>query len=49
MEEIIFENEIAYKTKYDGYYVTKSGKVITTKVKRWTRENKYISTKRALL
>ena len=33
MEEIIFENEIAYKTKYDGYYVTKSGKVITTKVK----------------
>lgn len=30
MEEIIFENEIAYKTKYDGYYVTKSGKVITT-------------------
>lgn len=49
MEEIIFENEIAYKTKYDGYYVTKSGKVITTKVKRWTRVNKYISTKRALL
>ena len=33
MKEIIFENEIAYKTKYDGYYVTKSGKVITTKVK----------------
>lgn len=33
MEEIIFENEIAYTTKYDGYYVTKSGKVITTKVK----------------
>lgn len=33
MEEIIFENEIAYKTKYDGYYVTKSGKAITTKVK----------------
>lgn len=33
MEKIIFENEIAYKTKYDGYYVTKSGKVITTKVK----------------
>lgn len=33
MEEIIFENKIAYKTKYDGYYVTKSGKVITTKVK----------------
>lgn len=33
MEEIIFKNEIAYKTKYDGYYVTKSGKVITTKVK----------------
>lgn len=33
MEEIIFENEIAYKTKYDGYYVAKSGKVITTKVK----------------
>lgn len=31
--ENIFENEIAYKTKYDGYYVTKSGKVITTKVK----------------
>lgn len=49
MEEIIFENEIAYKTKYDGYYVTKSGKVITTKVKRWTRVNKYISTKRTLL
>ena len=40
MKEIIFENEIAYKTKYDGYYVTKSGKVITTKV---------ISTKRTLL
>lgn len=33
MKEIIFENEIAYKTKYDGYYVTKSGKVITIKVK----------------
>lgn len=49
MEEIIIENEIAYKTKYDGYYVTKSGKVITTKVKRWTRVNKYISTKRTLL
>lgn len=49
MEEIIFENEIAYKTKYDGYYVTKSGKVITTKVKRWTRANKYIPTKRTLL
>lgn len=49
MEEIIFENEIAYKTKYDGYYVTKSGTVITTKVKRWTRANKYISTKRTLL
>lgn len=33
MEQIIFENEIAYKTKYDGYYVTKSGKVVTVKVK----------------
>lgn len=33
MEQILFENEIAYKTKYEGYYVTKSGKVITVKVK----------------
>lgn len=33
MDTILFENEIAYKTKYNGYYVTKSGKVITTKIK----------------
>ncbi len=33
MEKLLFENEFAYKTKYSGYYVTKSGKVVTTKVK----------------
>lgn len=33
MDTILFENEIAYKTKYDGYYVTRSGKVITIKIK----------------
>ena len=33
MDTILFENEIAYKTKFDGYYVTKSGKVISVKVK----------------
>lgn len=33
MDRILYNNEIAYATKYDGYYVTKSGKVITIKVK----------------
>lgn len=33
MDKIKFENEIAYKTKYVGYYVTKSGKVLSVKVK----------------
>lgn len=33
MDTVLFKNEIAYKTKYDGYYVTKTGKVITVKVK----------------
>lgn len=33
MEYIVYENEVAYKTKYDGYYATRSGKIITVKVK----------------
>lgn len=33
MEYIYFENEIAKKTQYDGYYATKSGKIISIKVK----------------
>lgn len=33
IEYIMFENEIAKKTSYDGYYATKSGKVISVKVK----------------
>lgn len=33
MKQIIYNNEIALKTKYDGYYATKSGKIITVKVK----------------
>lgn len=32
MEKIIFNNEIAKKTKWDGYYATISGKVISIKV-----------------
>lgn len=46
MEEILFENEIAFKTKYDGYYVTNSGKIITVNKKqlllqgyRWNLES----------
>lgn len=33
MKTIIFEDEVAYKTKYEGYYVCKSGKVVTVKIK----------------
>ena len=33
MKTIKFNNEIAYKTIYEGYYVIKSGKVITVKKK----------------
>lgn len=33
MEQIIFNDEIAKKTKYEGYYCTKSGKIISVKVK----------------
>lgn len=33
MKQIKYNNEIALKTKYDGYYATKSGKIITVKVK----------------
>lgn len=33
MEHIIFNNEIALKTEFDGYYATVSGKIITVKVK----------------
>lgn len=30
---MLFENEYCYPTKYTGYFVTASGKVISTKVK----------------
>lgn len=33
MKEITYNEEIARQTKYDGYYATKSGKIITIKVK----------------
>lgn len=33
LEYFEFENEIAFKTKYYGYYVTKSGKIISIKIK----------------
>lgn len=33
MENIIYKGEIAKKTKFEGYYVTKSGKVISVKIK----------------
>lgn len=33
METVIYNGEVAYKTKYDGYYVTRSGKAISVKVK----------------
>ena len=33
MKTISFKNEIAYKTKYDGYYVTETGKVVSVKKK----------------
>ena len=32
-ETIIYQNEIAYQSKYYGYYATESGKCITLKVK----------------
>lgn len=31
--EIYFNNELCYKTQYEGYYVTISGKIITIKIK----------------
>lgn len=33
MEQIEFNGETAYKTKYEGYYCTKSGIIISTKLK----------------
>ena len=33
LEYFKFENEIAFKTKYYGYYVTKSGRIISIKIK----------------
>lgn len=33
MEFIKYDNEIAKKTKWDGYYATKSGKILSVKVK----------------
>ncbi len=33
MNIIKFENEIAFETKYKGYYATKSGKIISVKIK----------------
>lgn len=33
MECVNYNGEIAYRTKYDGYYATKSGKIISVKVK----------------
>lgn len=33
IKQIIFNDEIAVKTKYEGYYCTKSGKIISVKVK----------------
>lgn len=33
MEFINYENEIARKTKWDGYYTTKSGKILSVKVR----------------
>lgn len=33
MEHIIYDGEIAVKTAFEGYYATKSGKIITVKVK----------------
>jgi hypothetical protein len=33
MREVIYKGEVAYKTKFKDYYVTKSGKLLTVKVK----------------
>ena len=33
MDNIIYKGEIAKKTKFEGYYATKSGKVISVKIK----------------
>ena len=33
MNSIIYKGEIAKKTKFEGYYATKSGKVISVKIK----------------
>ena len=33
MDNIIYEGEIAKKTKFEGYYATKTGKIITVKIK----------------
>ena len=33
MENIIYKGEISKKTKFEGYYATKSGKVISVKIK----------------